>query len=164
MANKLFNLAYGLIVLLFLLDNLTSFDIKNQVLKSFIYYGFLVGIPLKLAYNVLLAKKINKKITWIFLPIIVFVLIYIVVYTKFVFSIGVWQTQTILYQNKYSNAKKIEFQMQDIGALGYNKRTVEVLYLTPLFIITSEIPNNIDKKIEWIKVDEDINELELKMP
>ncbi|MCO5287501.1 MAG: hypothetical protein M9898_13895 [Chitinophagaceae bacterium] len=54
--------------------------------------------------------------------------------------------------------------MQDIGALGYNKRTVEVIYLTPLFMLTSEVPCDIDKRDEWIKVDKDINELNLKFP
>jgi len=43
--------------------------------------------------------------------------------------------------------------MQDIGALGYNKRKVEVLYLTSLFMITNPVKKNIDKRIDWIKVD-----------
>ena len=64
-----------------------------------------------------------------------------------------------MYQNGHLSFKTVEFQMQDIGALGYNKRTVEVIYLTPLFMLTSEIPNDIDKRVEWIKVDKDINEL-----
>lgn len=54
--------------------------------------------------------------------------------------------------------------MQDVGALGYNKRTVEVFYLTPLFMITSEVPNDIDKRVEWVKADKDVNELGLKFP
>ncbi len=83
---------------------------------------------------------------------------------KILFSTGAWQTQTILYQNGHFSFKTIEFQMQDVGALGYNNRTVEVFYLTPLFMIISEVPNNIDKKVEWVKVDKDVNELELKFP
>ena len=79
---------------------------------------------------------------------------------KIIFSSGAWRTQTVLYQNGHLSFKKIEFQMQDIGALGYNRRTVEVIYLTPLFIITSKVPNDIDKRAEWIKVDKDQNELE----
>ncbi len=54
--------------------------------------------------------------------------------------------------------------MQDAGALGYNKRTVEVFYLTPFFMIISEVPSDIDKRVEWVKVDKDVNELELKFP
>ena len=54
--------------------------------------------------------------------------------------------------------------MQDIGALGYNKRTIEVMYLTPLFTISNAVPDDIDKRVEWIKVDKDVNELGLKEP
>jgi len=54
--------------------------------------------------------------------------------------------------------------MQDVGALGYNNRTVEVFYLTPFFMITSEVPSDIDKRVEWVKVDKDVNELGLKFP
>jgi len=52
--------------------------------------------------------------------------------------------------------------MQDVGVLGYNKQTVEVFYLTPLFIITSEVPTDIKKRVEWIKVDNNVNELGLE--
>jgi len=83
---------------------------------------------------------------------------------KILFSTGAWRTQTILYQNGHLSFKTVEFQMQDVGALGYNKRTVEVFYLTPLFMITSEVPNDIDKRVEWVKVDKDVNELGLKSP
>ncbi len=83
---------------------------------------------------------------------------------KILFSSGAWRTQTILYQNGHLSFKTVEFQMQDVGALGYNKRTVEVFYLTPLFMITSEVPTDIDKRVEWVKVDKDLNELELKSP
>ncbi len=83
---------------------------------------------------------------------------------KFLFSTGAWRTQTILYQNGHLRFKTVEFQMQDVGALGYNKRTVEVFYLTPFFMITSGVPNDIDKRVEWVKVDKDVNELGIKFP
>ena len=67
-------------------------------------------------------------------------------------------------RNGHLRFKAVEFQMQDVGALGYNKRTVEVFYLTPFFMITSEVPNDIDKRVEWIKVDKEVNELGLKFP
>jgi hypothetical protein len=31
-------------------------------------------------------------------------------------------------------------------------------------MLTSEVPNDIDKPVEWIKVEKDINELGLKEP
>ena len=83
---------------------------------------------------------------------------------KIISSSGSWKTQDILYQNKQLTSEKVEFQMQDVGARGYNKRTVEVMYLTDLFMIVSPLDKNIDKRAGWIKVDENVNELELKFP
>ncbi len=54
--------------------------------------------------------------------------------------------------------------MQDVGALGYNKRTVEVIYLTDLFMIVNPVEKDIDKRVEWTKVDKEVNELGLKFP
>ncbi len=83
---------------------------------------------------------------------------------KILFSTGAWRTQTILYQNGHLSFKTVEFQMQDVGALGYNKRTIEVFYLTPLFMITSEVPTDIENRVEWVKADKDINEIGIKEP
>jgi len=158
------NIIYGLTVVLFLLDSLTSFDIRSQTLKSVVYFGLLIGTPLTLVWNAIVLKTRNRKIIWTILSAAVLTMILIVGPMKFIFSTGAWRTQTILYQNGHFSFKTVEYQMQDIGALGYNKRTVEVFYLTPLFMITNEIPNDIDKKVEWVKVDKDVNELELKFP
>ena len=156
------NIVYCLTVLLFLLDGLTSFDIKSQVIKSFVYFGVMVGIPLTLIWNSFAGKTKTKRIIWTVFPAIMLVFILIVGPMKIMFSTGAWRTQTILYQNGHFSFKTIEFQMQDVGAFGYNKRTVEVLYLTPLFMITSEVPNDIEKRGEWVKVDKDVNEFGLK--
>lgn len=52
--------------------------------------------------------------------------------------------------------------MEDIGALGYNERYVEVTYFTPWFMITKEIDPEEDPGPGWIKVDKEVNELEIK--
>ncbi|WP_188221194.1 hypothetical protein [Flavobacterium pokkalii] len=161
---KILNIIYGLTVVLFLFDSLTSFDIKSQGLKSFVYIGLLIGTPLTLIWNAVTIKPRNRKINWTILPTAILIFILIVGPMKLYFSTGAWRTQTILYQNGHLSFKTIEFQMQDVGAFGYNKRTVEVFYLTPLFMITSEVPTDIEKKVEWIKVDKEVNELGLKFP
>ena len=158
------NIIYGLTVALFLLDSLTSFDIKSQDLKTFVYIGLLIGTPLTLIWNAVTIKPRNRKIIWTILPTAILIFILIIGPMKLYFSTGAWRTQTILYQNGHLTFKTIEFQMQDVGTFGYNKRTVEVFYLTPLFMITSEVPTDIDKRIEWVKVDKDVNELGLKSP
>lgn len=161
---KILNIIYGLTVVLFLLDSFTSLDIKSQTLKSFVSFGLLIGTPLTLIWNTLTIKTTSRKIIWNILPTVILIMILIDGPMKFLFSTGAWRTQTILYQNGHLSFKTVEFQMQDVGALGYNKRTVEVFYLTPLFMITSKVPNNIDKRVEWVKVDKEINELGLKSP
>ncbi|MDX2361984.1 MAG: hypothetical protein QNK23_14335 [Crocinitomicaceae bacterium] len=83
---------------------------------------------------------------------------------KIVFSSGSWNTQDVLYQNGHLSFKKVEFQMQGVGAFGYNKRTVEVIYLTDFFMIVSSAENGDYNRAEWIKVDENVNELGLKYP
>jgi hypothetical protein len=158
---QILNIIYSLTVVFFLLDSLTSFDIKYQFMKSFIYFGILIGTPLTLIWNFILIKQKAKRVIATIFPTIILTIIFIVGPTKILLSIGAWRTQTILYQNGHLSFKTVEFQMQDVGALGYNKRTVEVVYLTPFFIITSEVIDDIDKRVEWVKVDKYINELEL---
>jgi len=150
--------------LLFLLDGLTSFDIKNQFLKSFVYFSFLIGTPTILLWNLFSIYTKTKRIIGTVYPTIFLFLILAVNPLIILSSSGAWRTQTILYQNGHLTFKKVEFQMQDIGTRGYNNRTVEVIYLTPLFMLTKEVPNDIDKRVEWIKVEKDVNELGLKFP
>jgi len=158
---QILNIIYSLTVVFFLLDSLTSFDIKIQFIKSFIYFGLLIGTPLTLIWNFLFIKPKAKRVIGTLFPTIILTIIIIVGPMKILFSTGAWQTQTILYQNGHLSFKTVEFQIQDAGALGYNKRTVEVFYLTPFFMITSEVPNDINKRVEWVKVDKDMNEFEL---
>jgi hypothetical protein len=161
---KILNIIYGLTVVFFLLDGLSSFDIKSQSIKSFVYFGLLIGTPLTLLWNFIVIKTKTKRVIGTAFPTIVLALILVVGPMKILFSTGAWQTQTILYQNGHLSFKTVEFQIQDVGALGFNKRTVEVFYLTPFFMTTSEVPNDIDKRVEWVKVDKHVNELGLKSP
>lgn len=100
------------------------------------------------------------------MPMAILILALIVVQglLRFLFGISVWHTQTIDYRHKHFSFRTVEFQMQDVGAMGYNKRTVEVFYITPYFMITSQVPANIDTNAEWTLVNEDVNELGLKFP
>lgn len=159
---KILNVVYCFTVLLFLLDSLTCFDIKNQALKVFIYFGILIGTPLNLIWNTIVIKTKSKRIAGIVFPTIILILVIFIGPLKVLFSSGTWQTQTVLFQNVHLTFKTVEFQMQDVGTMGYNKRTVEVLYLTNLFMIINEVPKDIDQRVEWIKVNEEINELGIK--
>lgn len=141
-----FNVGYGLIILLFLLDVFTSFDIKNQALKSFAYFGILIGTPTMLLFNLL-----SKRIVLICYPILFLILTIVINPFKIIFQSRVWETVTVL--DKHKSGKTVEFQMQDIGALGYNRRTVEVTRLTPFFRIIKKAKDNISENSEWIYTD-----------
>lgn len=158
----LLNVIFGLTVLLFLFDSLTPFDIRSHTIKSFVYHGLLIETPLILLWNFFALKSKTKRIVGTIIPTLILTLILIVGPMTILFSTRPWLTQTILYQNGHLSFRTVEFQMQDIGALGYNKRTVEVFYLTNLFMIVSDPPQDIGKKTEWIKVDKDINASRLK--
>jgi len=153
-----------LTICLFALDGLTSFEIKNQMIKSFSYFGIIILVPLILTWNLLNFKEIKWKLIGSILPVLTIIGILIIGPEKIIFSSSSWKTQKVIYQNGHLNFKKVEFQMQDIGAFGYNKRTVEVIYLTKLFMIISPIENDIKERVEWIKVDKEINELGIKYP
>ena len=52
--------------------------------------------------------------------------------------------------------------MQGKGALGYNRRTVQVNYIAPLFVVIHTPPQNYKNNPDWIKAYKEVNELELK--
>jgi hypothetical protein len=164
LATYFLNILYGIIILLFFLDGFTGFDIKAQAIKTFVYVGLLVGSPVMLVWNFFVLKAMFKRVIWTLFPAIMLVFMLITNPMKILFSSGSWHTQSILYQSRHSRDKTIEYQMQDIGALGYNERTVEVQYLTPYFMIVKVIPSRAPSGSDWIPVEKDVNELGLKYP
>jgi hypothetical protein len=152
-------------VLLFFLDGLTSFEIKNQIIKTSVYCNLLFGnIIISMLILLFIKSKLMKTIHLI-LPMAMTIFIYFVIGPmRIMFSDGVWRTQIIIYKHKHLKNRTIEYQMQDVGSLGYHKRTVEVIYLTKLFMIIKDMPNDIDEKIEWERIDKEINEMGIKYP
>ena len=162
--SSLLNGIFILTVLLFVFDGLTSFEIKNQAIKSFTYFGVIVLTPLTLVWNLCTLKTRKWKIIGSVIPTLSLIGILIIGPLKIAFSSSAWRTQKLIYQNGHLDFKKVEFQMQDVGALGYNRRNVEMIYLTDLFMIVSPVEKDIDDRVEWIKVDKEVNELGLKFP
>lgn len=145
---KIFNAIYFLILVLFFLDNLHSFDIKNQWFKWFAYYGILIGTPLILGWNLMVIKTKYQKILSSIIPTGILTMVLYFGPLEILFSATAWKTQSGYYDNDQYSFKKIEYQRQDVGALGYKKRWVEVTYITPLFMIIKEIPNDSENKVE----------------
>lgn len=142
-----------LIVLLFCIDNFTNAEIANQELKSVVYLGILSITPIVLVVNGLFHKELKSNIRSILIPFLIFLFILIIGPTKIVFSSSIWKTNKVLFINKENQNHKVEFQMQDIGALGYNKRTVEVIHYYNLFMIVKSKNKTFEHNNNWIKVE-----------
>ena len=157
--SRVVNLIYTVIALLFVADVFTSFQIKHEGIKVLVYYGVLFSTPLILLSNYLFLKP---RFISTAIPVIMLIFVFTIGPTTILFSSSAWKTQTILYQNRQLKFKKIEVQMKDQGALGVDKRTVKVTYLTDLFMIADMVPQDIHQKIEWAEVNIHNNEVGIK--
>lgn len=159
---NILNLFYTIIFLFFILDTFTPLEIKNQNIKSFIYFGIIIFTPLILIINLWKGKSIKFKIITSIISILTLISIIFIGPLKIIYLSSSWKTDRIIYQNKILTNNRIEYQMQDVGALGYNKRTVEVIYFTENFMFVKPFNKNNFKSNEWIEINKVVNELELK--
>lgn len=105
-------------------------EIKHEVLKSFVYYGIIVFSFFSILFPIIRFEKLKFKILFSILPIFVFIEILNFGILRTIYCSSTWKTQTIIYQNKLDKSNKVEYQMMDIGAFGYRRRTIEVNYIT----------------------------------
>ena len=161
---KIIRITFYLVLFLFLLDILDLFQTKIGFLKATIYYGILIlPIPLlimEFKANRNLFEPIVKKA----IPILTIIGLTYLNPLKIIFNISTWKTQTVEMINENRGNHKVEFQMKDIGALGYAKRNAEVYYLTKYFYLV--LSENYDERnfigADWKRIDENINEIGLK--
>ena len=146
-------LASGLWIVSMIIQNLeiTKETIRNICL-IYTISGFLYG----LVY--ILPIKKPKNLGGIITVVSVLLLGLILEITDWT---GNWKTQAIIYDQRNLKRKTIEFQMQDKGALGFNRRIVEVTRITGF--LEYVVPIDTSKvSLPWIKVNKDINEIGLK--
>lgn len=160
---KLIRIIFYTILFLFLLDLVNLFQTKIDFLKGLIYCGTIIlPIPL-LIMEFRKNRNLFEHIFWSVIPTLTIVsVIYLSPY-KLLFNIEPWKTQMVRFINKNNSNHQVEFQMKDVGALGYAKRDVEIYYLTSYFYIVLNNEYNEQKYIgnTWIEVDLDINEIGL---
>lgn len=93
--------------------------------------------------------------------VVVLVLLLVLSDLRILFSLSPWKTQEIVYRHRMDRSCRIEYQMQDVGAFGYNRRVVKVESF--LFIdFAEEVDTTQLSKSDWQRVDEYVNELGLK--
>ena len=161
------NIIYLILAVLFVTDNFQLLEVKTAFLKNFVHFGTLISTPailfLSLAFFRVKKWSVGSGLAAILVCVTMGIVLSQRSFLGYLFSTSDWNTQTILYKHKLQLNKRIEFQMQDVGALGYRERTVEVDYFTPWLMMTRELDSRPSSTF-WIEVDIDVNELELKEP
>ncbi|QQS51001.1 MAG: hypothetical protein IPM71_15730 [Bacteroidota bacterium] len=140
----------------YLLSLFTSIEISSLTLRNICFLTTISGLILIILR--LLKIKLKENIYRIVIFSSILIGGFVITWFKWT---GDWKTQTIIYENGHISCKTIEFQMHDKGALGYNKRIVEVTKLTGFLKLIEPI-DTADIGLPWIKVDKEINELKIK--
>lgn|SRR5690554_3805932 len=146
-------LASGLWTVSMIISNL---EITNETIRNICLILTISGLLYGLVY--ILPIKKPKNLGGIITVASVLILGLIIKITDWT---GDWKTQTILYEHGHLKNKTIEFQMQDKGALGFNRRIVEVTRITG-FINYVEPIDTSKVTLPWLKVNKDINEIGFK--
>ena len=141
---------------------ISSYEFKEDSIRVIFTFTFSVGFLLIL--SLFTNNKQLKRILYIS-AFSIFILTAIILRISNILHFGTgYVTQDLIYVHKENANKRIEFQMEDAGALGYNKRTVTIescyIFLNRINEIDLE---KIDKK-EWKYIGEFKNELQIKMP
>ena len=161
---KIIRITFYIVLFLFLLDIFDLFQTKIGFLKAVIYYGILISpIPL-LIMEFKANRNLSETILRKAIPILTIIGIIYLNPLKILFNSATWKTQTVELINENKGNHKVEFQMKDIGALGYAKRKAEVYYLSTYFYLV--LSENYDERnfigTDWKRIDENINEMQLK--
>lgn len=146
-------------VAVLLIGTLTAdIEVTNGLIKkgfSYIFiFGFVKVLTIKRPWNFIKTLTVSTAAFALFL-----------ILSFYLDWRGDWKTQTIVYKNNHLSNRTIEFQLQDKGAFGYNRRTVDRLRLVPFVSWTRRLTQEDLKSIDsltWDKVDIDLNEQGLK--
>ena len=136
----------------------TNIEITNRFVEKGLFYCFLLGL-----FGLMTIQQpwtLGRKALAIFTLFALFVTFQYYSNWK-----GDWRTQTIIYQNRHLASRTIEFQLQDKGALGFNRRVIDRTKIAPFISwtrkLTDEELNHIDP-LTWDKVDRELNEVGFK--
>jgi hypothetical protein len=159
---RIFSLLFSINIIMVILFDSEYLIAKNKNINIFMHIFLIIEIIiLSILFCKMKYSGQNKKLSVMFFLIMVIILFYnILVIGKITFE-ATWKTQKILFKNKHLKNYFIEFQMQDVGAFGYRSRTVAVIYITKNLMYIKNVVDdrNIDNKIEWERIDKEINEM-----
>lgn len=161
---KRVRLLFYSILFLFLLDLFDVFQTKISFLKSLVYYGVLIVPILLLILEFKAMHRRRESFLRKAIPIVTVAGLLFLNPLKILANTATWKTQTIILIHENRPNHKVEFQMKDIGAFGYRKRTCEVLYFSKYFYLVwakNYDDSNFNGQ-QWKKVNRTVNEMELK--
>lgn len=155
-------LLWGVIAFTILLTWLTPLEFKSETLATALTILATTGFPV---IKWLTSTEKGKRVKWllasiagVILPVIILALVEFVTWGG-----NHYKTQTILYRQNGHPNNRIENQWSDVGAFGYNRRTVKIIQVTPLLQWTTEFADETEiTQGSWTRVDEYVNELGLK--
>jgi len=147
---------FGVSTILILLEHFINLEINNS--KVLLFIMFVSASSFIVILGRIILKQEHRK----------FILLTSLVVGLLCAAVGFftqndnWKTQVILYQNLHLATRTVEFQMQDLGAFGYRKRTVERIKIIPFFDWIKEVRTSQLDKLTWKRLNQDVNELGLK--
>ena len=157
MKQKLFITIFIISIGLILLNRFSNLSISSPLIYWILIFATYSIFLLLL--NEILKEKYKKttKILILIVGILCFGL-YRVTYLSF------WGTQSIEYINIEDENKSIEFQMRDLGGLGFKRRIIEKRKILPKISWVKEIDTTNMNKTNWKKVKIELNEINMKFP
>jgi hypothetical protein len=144
--------------LLLIATIISNLEITSRIVNRVLIFVFIVGL-----IEILTIRKSWTRIKRLLGATAIFAMF--LIFKFYLDWRGDWKTQTIMYQHKRLSSRTIESQLQNKGALGYNRRTVDRMKLFPFVSWTKQLTHENLEAVDpliWDSVDIYVNELELK--
>lgn len=138
----------------------TNLEFNDRWLELLSIFIFTTGFPFVFFLNT--SNSFTRKSLLISSFVLLGMTAMILRFQEFFYFGDGYKTQTVMYRLKSNPETRVEFQMEDVGAFGYNRRTVEI---TPCFYFFSrlrEVDENAVYPAKWRYVDEEVNEIGFK--
>lgn len=157
MKQKLFITIFIISTGLILINRFSNLSINSPLIYWLLIFTTYSTFVLLL--NKILKEKYRKTTKVLIIIIGILCLgLYRVTYLSF------WGTQSIEYINIADENKTIEFQMRDLGGLGFKRRIIEKRKILPKINWVKEIDTTKMNKTAWKRVEIELNEMNIKFP
>jgi len=157
MKNKLFITLFLISTSLILLNRFSDLSISSPLIYWLLI--FTTYSTFFLLLNGILKGKYRKATR-----ILIFIVGIICIGLYYITNLSFWGTQSIEYVNIADENKSIEYQMRDLGGLGFKTRIIEKIKILPNINWIKEIDTTKVIKTEWRKIEIAKNEMNIKFP